>query len=125
MIVRAVEELTPIVGTRRACAALGVAPATIHRRRRPPASRVRQPRPQPARALTAEEREAVHDVLTSERFVDRAPAQVWATLLVEGTYLCSERSMYRVLSHWPSASSWLPFLWCLVRAVPWTVSHDT
>ena len=98
MIEQAVEELTPIVGTRPACAALGVAPATIYRRRRPPASRVRQPRPQPARALTAEEREAVHDVLTSERFVDRAPAQVWATLLDEGTYLCSERTMYRVLN---------------------------
>jgi putative transposase len=39
----------------------------------------------------------VHDVLTSERFVDRSPAQVWATLLDEGRYLCSERTMYRVL----------------------------
>jgi putative transposase len=98
MIEQAVEELTPIVGTRPACAALGVAPATIYRRRRPSEVRVRKARSQPARALTAEEREAVHDVLTSERFVDRAPVQVWATLLDEGRYLCSERTMYRVLN---------------------------
>lgn len=39
----------------------------------------------------------MHDVLTSERFVDRSPAQVWATMLDEGRYLCSERTMYRVL----------------------------
>jgi putative transposase len=98
MIEQAVEELTPIVGTRPACAALGVASATIYRRRRPPAPRVRRPRPRPARTLTAQEREAVHDVLTSERFIDSSPAQVWATLLDEGRYLCSERTMYRVLN---------------------------
>jgi putative transposase len=98
MIEQAVEELTPIVGTRPACAALGVAPATIYRRRSPSTPRVCKPRPQPVRALTTEERDAVHDVLTSERFVDRSPAQVWATLLDEGRYLCSERTMYRVLN---------------------------
>jgi putative transposase len=98
MIEQAVEELSPIVGTRPACTALGVAPATIYRRRRPPEPRMRKPRPQPARALTAEEREAVHEVLTSERFVDCSPAQVWATLLDDGRYLCSERTMYRVLN---------------------------
>jgi putative transposase len=97
MMEQAVEELTPIVGTRPACAALGVAPATLYRRRRPPVAREPKPRTQPARALTPEEREAVHDVLTSERFIDRSPAQVWATMLDEGRYLCSERTMYRVL----------------------------
>jgi len=35
--------------------------------------------------------------LHSERFVDSSPAQVWATLLDEGRYLCSERTMYRLL----------------------------
>jgi len=97
MMEQAVEELTPIVGTRPACAALSVAPATLYRRRRPPVPREPKPRTQPARALTPQEREAVHDVLTSERFIDRSPAQVWATLLDEGCYLCSERTMYRVL----------------------------
>ena len=50
------------------------------------------------RALSAAEREAVHQTLNSERFADQAPREVYATLLDEGTYLCSPRTMYRVLS---------------------------
>ena len=38
------------------------------------------------------------EVLHSERFIDHSPAQVWATLLDEGRYLCSQRTMYRVLA---------------------------
>jgi putative transposase len=98
MMEQAVEELTPIVGTRPACRALGVAPATIYRRRNPPEPRPRKPRRPPARALSSEERQEVLDVLRSERFVDRSPAQVWATLLDEGRYLASERTMYRLLA---------------------------
>ena len=97
MIEQAVEELTPIVGTRPACRALGAAPATIYRRRRPPEPRLSQPRPHPARALSPEERGAVLEELHSERFVDSSPAQVWATLLDEGRYLASERTFYRIL----------------------------
>jgi putative transposase len=40
----------------------------------------------------------VIETLHSERFVDKAPAQVWATLLDEKTYLCSPRTMYRILA---------------------------
>jgi putative transposase len=98
MIEQTVEELTPIVGTRPACRALGAAPATIYRRRRPPEPRPRRPRPAPARALSEREREAVLAELCSERFVDSSPAQVWATLLDEGRYLASERTMYRLLA---------------------------
>lgn len=97
MIEATVEELSPIVGTRPACRALGAAPATIYRRRRPPGPRPRKPRPKPARALSDAEREAVLARLNSERFCDASPAAVWATLLDEGTYLCSERTMYRLL----------------------------
>jgi putative transposase len=98
MIEQTVEELTPIVGTRPACRALGAAPATIYRRRRPPTRRPPGPRPRPARALSDAEREAVLAELHSERFVDCSPAQVYATLLDEGRYLASERTMYRLLS---------------------------
>jgi putative transposase len=48
------------------------------------------------RALAAAERQAVLAVLHSPRFVDAAPAQVYATLLDEGVYLASERTMYRL-----------------------------
>jgi putative transposase len=97
MIERTVEELTAIVGTRPACRALGASPATIYRRRRPPEPRLPKPRPTPARALSQAEREAVLELLHCERFVDCSPAQVYATLLDEGRYLASERTMYRLL----------------------------
>jgi putative transposase len=98
MIEATVEELTPIIGTRPACRALGASPATIYRRRRPPEPKPRKPRPRPARALSEGEREAVLGALHDERFVDSSPAAVWATLLDEGRYLCSERTMYRLLA---------------------------
>jgi putative transposase len=98
MIEQTVHELTPIVGTRPACRALGASPATIYRRRRPPEPRPRLPRRLPARALSEREREAVLAELHSERFLDASPAQVWATLLDEGRYLASQRTMYRLLA---------------------------
>ena len=97
MIEQTVEELTPLVGTRPACRALGASHATIYRRRRPSAPRPQRPRPTPARALSETERRAVLGELHSERFVDSSPAQVYATLLDEGRYLASERTMYRLL----------------------------
>jgi putative transposase len=54
--------------------------------------------PTPARALAPTERQAVLDVLHSERFCDRSPVEVHATLLEEGQYLCAPRTMYRILA---------------------------
>ena len=97
MIEQTVEKLAPIIGTRPACRALGASPATVYRRRRPPQPKPKRPRPAPPRALSEPEREAVLEVLHSPRFVDCSPAQVYATLLDEATYLASERTMYRLL----------------------------
>ena len=90
-------ELAQQVGVRPACDALSVSRATYYRRQAPTSGQ-QQPRPTPARALTSEERDAVLEHLCSERFVDRAPGEVVATLLDEGQYLCSERTMYRILA---------------------------
>jgi putative transposase len=98
MIAATVEELTPIIGTRPACRALGASPATVYRRRRPLEPTPPKPRPTPERALTGPEREQVLEVLHSERFVDVSPEETYATLLDEGTYLCSTRTMYRILA---------------------------
>jgi len=78
-----------------ACGALNVSRATFYRRRekKPQA----KPRPTPARALSADERKAVLDQLNSERFADQSPRQVYSKLLDEGSYLCSVRTMYRIL----------------------------
>jgi transposase InsO family protein len=97
MICQTVEELTALIGTRPACRALGASPATIYRRRRPPQPRPARPRPTPARALSEPERQQVLDLLHSERFVDVSPEETYATL-DEGTYLCSTRTMYRILA---------------------------
>ena len=93
MIAATVEELTPLIGTRPASRALGASPATVYRRWRPPEPRPRRPPPTPARAFSEPERRQVLDVLHSERFVDLSPEETWATLLDEGTYLCSTRTM--------------------------------
>jgi putative transposase len=98
MICETVEELTPIIGTRPACRAVGASVASVYRRRTPPEPRAPRPRPTPERALSEPEREAVLEVLHSERFVDVAPEETYATLLDEGTYLCSTRTMYRLLA---------------------------
>ena len=82
-------------GVRAGCQALDLPPSSLYReklRRERPAM---DPRPRPAspRALSPPEKEAVVEVLHSQRFVDKAPATVWAELLDEGRYLCSIRTM--------------------------------
>lgn len=95
----AVEVLTPDVGTRPACAAMGIPSATIyrHRARRNGPPLVPRRQPSPRRALASQERQEVLDVLHSEEFMDKPPQEVYATLLDRGQYLCSIRTMYRLL----------------------------
>ena len=96
-LLMAAQPLAEQVGVVPACQALGVSRATFYRRQRLTPGH-QQPRSTPARALCDSEREQVLDVLACPRFVDRAPAEVVATLLDEGHYLCSERTMYRILA---------------------------
>jgi putative transposase len=98
MIDEAIAEIEPLIGTLPACRALGASRAGVYRRRRAPRVREHRPRPAAGRALSDGERARVLEQLHSERFVDASPAEVWATLLDEGTYLASERTMYRLLA---------------------------
>jgi putative transposase len=84
------------LGIAPTCAALGLPRATYYRRRRP--ARAAPPRRRSPRALGEAERAAVLEQLHTPRFVDLAPGEVYATLLDEGRYLCSERTMYRLLA---------------------------
>ena len=98
----AINDLSPVVGVRAACDAVGVPQATWYRRHRqsPP-----RPRPAPIphrdraqpRALTEAERQAILTELHSDRFADLSPTEVWATLLDEGRYLGSTSTFYRLL----------------------------
>jgi putative transposase len=98
-----VDCLEPSVGVVRACAALGVNRARVYRVRArrchlAGAHGRRGPRPRPPLALTGAEQDALLQVLNSERFADMAPASIHATLLDEGRYLGSVRTMYRLLA---------------------------
>jgi putative transposase len=94
----AVIELAMDVGTSAACHALNMPRASFYRdRRNASVPAVTAVRPAPARALDLAEREAVLARLHEERFQDRSPASVYATLLDEGEYHCSIRTMYRLL----------------------------
>jgi putative transposase len=92
-------QAVPGLGSVAACQALGVSRASLHRLRHPPPP-LPEPRHRwsPPRALTAEERVVVLDHLHAERFQDRSPAEVYATLLDEGVYCCSIRTLYRILA---------------------------
>jgi putative transposase len=93
-----VQERDPVVPARQACAALGLSRATWYRRMRP------RPLPLPAqrrtspRRLSDPERAAVIELLHEPRFADQPPTQVFAKLLDEGRYLCSIRTMHRLLA---------------------------
>jgi putative transposase len=91
-------ELAPEVGMARVCHALGLARATVYRWISPSAPKPTRERPSPARALSPAERQAVLDTLHDERFSDRSPIEVHASLLEKGRYLCSPRTMYRILA---------------------------
>lgn len=97
---KTVEQLAQEVGTSKACDALEVSRASLYRQRNRQAEPARDAiaRRSSSRALLQAEREQVRQTLYSERFMDKSPYQVYAALLDDGEYLCSVRTMYRILN---------------------------
>ena len=91
----ATRSLSTEIGITPACHAFGIVRSGFYRGPRPATAPA--PRPSPPRTLSSEERQAVLATLHSDRFVDKAPATVYATLLDEGRYHCSIRTLYRIL----------------------------
>jgi len=94
--------LSERIGTEAACQKLGVPRSSFYRNRWRirQAGQPRRARAAPvksARALSQAERIEVRDLLNSEHFCDASPRQVWAALLDQGRYVCSWRTMYRIL----------------------------
>lgn len=89
-------QLASQIGIKQTCAVLNIARSRVYRSRQPRPTP--KPRPIPTHALSQAERQQVRHVLNSQRFMDKAPRQVYATLLDEGVYLCHWRTMYRILS---------------------------
>jgi putative transposase len=92
-----VEELMALSTVQAACEALAIPRSMFYRAQSPQAPRVDRELAVPARALQPAERQFVLATLDSERFQDQAPREVYAALLDEHTYLCSWRTMYRIL----------------------------
>ena len=91
----ATRSLSTEIGIKPACHAFGIVRSGFYRGQSP--AKEPAPRPSPPRTLSSEERQAVLATLHSDRFVDTAPAAVYATLLDEGRYHCSIRTFYRIL----------------------------
>ena len=87
-------------GAAETCNALGISRSTFYRKRKaladptPMTQKARRTHP---RRLSEKEQQAVIEILTSERFMDKSVREVYATLLDEGVYYCSIRTMYRIL----------------------------
>ena len=97
MIKPLVDELASHTNVKTACDLLGRPRGSHYRAKAPKPARAAGPRTTPPNALNEAERQRVLGVLTSDRFVDKSVAQTWATLLDEGTYLCSRSTMHRIL----------------------------
>lgn len=97
-MIQAANILSCDVGKKAACEALKVSRATFYRQLEPTPAQTETNRPRPPLALSSSERQAVLDELHGENFQDKAPLEVYATLLDQGRYLCSPRTMYRILA---------------------------
>jgi putative transposase len=78
------------------CEALGIAKSTYYRRSSTKAASSNMKKPSP-RKLSREEEEKILSIVNSERFCDMAPGEIFYSLLDEGRYYCSERTIYRIL----------------------------
>jgi putative transposase len=83
---------------KRACAAVGLSRATAYRKLRPSSPPPSATQRVSARRIPDAERSKILETLDSERFIDQPPREVYAALLSEGTFMCSWRTMYRVLA---------------------------
>lgn len=93
----AAAQVIPTTGVVSALSALGLSVATFYRQRLGPRLPAKA-RPRPSAALSEGEETKALGLLHGERFVDKSPAEVVATILGEGEYVCSERTMYRLLA---------------------------
>ncbi len=94
-MIQTVEELGATIGVEKACRVLSIPRSSLYRSHHLPNDP--KPRLPSPRALSEAETNAVRAILNSQRFQDQSPREVYATLIDEGQYLCSYRTMYRIL----------------------------
>jgi len=96
-LITSTEQLAETVGVSAACQALDVPRSGLYRKRRVTEPHSTLEAAVSPRALQPTEKAEVRQVLNSDRFQDQTPREVYATLMDEGKYLCSWRTMYRIL----------------------------
>lgn len=98
-MIQSVEQLAGTVGIVEACQVLDVPRSSLYRSRHPIKDELEHPKETTIspRALSQAEKTRIRQVLDSKRFQDQSPQEVYATLIDEGQYLCSIRTMYRIL----------------------------
>lgn len=95
---KAAKQLIPVLGVKEACNSLALPRATFYRWSHPPPRQRPSRRAPPPMALSKQERQQILGVLHDPEFVDMPPYQIYPTLLDRGIYLCSIRTMYRLLA---------------------------
>jgi len=96
-LIASTEQLAETIGVSAACQALDVIRSSLYRARPSIEAAPKPERQASPRALQPAEKTKVREVLNSDRFQDQAPREIYATLMDEGKYLCSWRTMYRIL----------------------------
>lgn len=118
-----VETLALQVGVQNACEALAVSRSSLYAMRRPKPARAARPSLPPPNALSPTEKAGVLAELNSERFADQTPYEIYPQLLDEGRYLCSLRSMYRLLAENQAVRDRRDQLCHPARPAPQLVAH--
>ncbi len=87
------------VGVDPLCDALLIPRATYYRHERDtqPCCSEKEKKSSPKNTLSNDERQRLLDLLHSERFTDKTPYDIFYAMLDEGEYICSPRTIYRLL----------------------------
>lgn len=95
--IKIVDDLAIETGINPACNNLGIAKSSYYYWKSPGKNNVKKTKRVPDFAYTPEEREYILSVMNSDKYMDKSPYEIKASKLDEGEYLCSERTMYRLL----------------------------
>lgn len=93
----AVRDIADAMPIRQACRIFDLSHATYYRALRPPLP-AESRYPTPANKLSRKQRQVILDLLVHPDHVDKTPYALYYHLLDQGTYLCSVRTMYRLLN---------------------------
>lgn len=94
-----VNDLSAKVGTKKACNGFGIPRSSYYYWKNPDSKTVlHRDRKLPDFAYTNAEKHEILNVMNSDIYMNQTPYEIYASQLDEGKYICSVRTMYRILS---------------------------